>query len=389
MLFHPTQLDPEYHSFQKRQFFLWIALVVVVLLMVGGVFFIAYQFMRDGWGSNSAPSAVMMPAVDELSLIARGETSPEGDYFLIGETSFTDKRFRIFKVYYAPFSKEEIFAIPWSKSAAAPVVKEYGENLAVFLDSGRSILLTREGKMVPLANSFFVPHDPHFIISPDGKKMVYFKQFSSLGTMSLTIRDLETNEDIFGWPINSPASEVCDFSGWSADGEKVYCTNVKNGKATVKAFDVRRYSYAPVASFSGVRDARFYPVHALLVAADKQSIFTFDIATKEKKEALALFGESAESVFLAPDKSKIAFVAGGAMHAVGFDGSSRKEVKSAVTRIFSLLPDSTRALVEASEDGGPHYGIIGIDDKSHAELGGIAQDIMHIQFIGWFSGGTK
>lgn len=385
MPFQPAQSDPEYYSFQKRQSFLWVALLAVVALIAGAVFLVAYQFMRGGGGNGSTPSVVVMPAVNILSSIAQEGAAVRGDYFLIGEVSSTDKRFRIFKTYYAPFSKEEIFAIPWRDSAAAPAVVEYGENLAVFFDAGRSILLTREGKTAPLSNSFFMPSDSHFTISPDGKKMVYFKQFSSLGTMSLTIRDLEKNEDVFGWPINSSASGACDFNGWSADGEKAYCTSVKNGKAVVKAFDVRRYSYAAVASFSGVRAVRFYPAYALLVAADKQSIFTFDITTKEKKEVLALEGESVESVFLAPDKSTIVFVAGGAVHAVGFDGFGRKEVKSAVARVFSLLPDGARALVEASEDGGPHYGIIGINDKSHTELGGITKDIVHTQFIGWFS----
>ena len=384
MPFESAQSDPEYHSFQKRQSFLWIVLLGVVVLIAGVVFFVTYQFMRDG-GSGTMPSAVVVPAMNAVSSSTQKDVVSRGDYFLVSEASSTDKRLRIFKVYYAPFSKEEIFAIPWRGGAVAPAVAEYGENFAVFLDAGRSVLLTREGKSVPNSNSFFVPEDPHFSMSPDGKKMVYFKQFSSLGTKSLTIRDLEKNEDVFGWPLNSPASETCDFSGWSADGEKTYCTSVKNSKAVVKAFDVRRNSYAVSASFSGVRDARFYPAHALLVAVDKQSIFTFDSITKEKKDVLALAGETVKSVFLAPDKSKIAFTAGGAMHAVGLDGSGRKEVTSAVTRIFSLLPDGARALIEASDDGGPHYGIIGIDDKSHAELGGITPDITHIQFIGWFS----
>ena len=385
MPFQTVQSDPEYHSFQKRQSFLWIALLGVVVLIAGVVFFVTYQFMRDDGANNNLAPAVVVPAMNAVSAVAQGEFVSRGDYFLISEASSTDKRLRIFKVYYAPFSKEEIFAIPWRGGAVTPAVAEYGENFAVFLDAGRSVLLTREGKSVPNSNSFFVPEDPHFSISPDGKKMVYFKQFSSLGTKSLTIRDLEKNEDVFGWPLNSPASETCDFSGWSADGEKTYCTSVKNRKAVVKAFDVRRNSYAVVASFSGIRDARFYPAHALLVAADTQSIFIFDSATKEKKDVLALAGETVESVFLAPDKSKIAFTAGGAMHAIGLDGSGRKEVTSAVTRIFSLLPDGARALIEASDDGGPHYGIIGIDDKSHVELGGITPDITHIQFIGWFS----
>ncbi len=389
MPFQSVQSDPEYHSFQRRQSFLWVALLAVVLLIAGVMFFVAYQFMRGGDGRGAGmSSAAVMPAVNALSSIVRGEVVSQGDYFLIGEVSSTDKRFRIFKFYYAPFLKEEIFAIPWRESAAIPIVAEYGENLAVFLDFGRSMLLTPEGKTVPLSNSFFVPEDSHFSISPDGKKMVYFKQFSSLGTKSLTIRDLEKGEDVFAWPIHSPASESCDFNGWSADGEKAYCMSVKNGKAVVRAFDVRRYSYAAVASFSGVRDARFYPAHALLVAVDKQSIFTFDSATKQKKEVLALAGEPVESVFLTSDKSKIVFAAGDAVYAVGLDGSGRKEIDHA-TRILSLLPDGTRALAEASEDGGSHYAVIGIYEKSHAELGGITKDIVHTQFIGWFSGGMK
>lgn len=384
MPFEPAQSDHEYHTFQKRQSFLWVALFGVIVIIAGVVLIVAYQFMSEGAGSNNLIPLVA-PTMNAVSSGAQKEDVSSGDYFLVSETSLTDKRLRIFKVYYEPFSKEEIFAIPWRDTAIVPVVAEYGENFAIFLEAGRSVLVTREGRNVPLSNSFFVPEDPHFSISPDGKKMVYFKQFSSLGTKSLTIRDLEKNEDVFGWPINSPASEVCDFNGWSAEGEKVYCTSIKNSKAVVKAIDVRRYSYAVVASLSSVRDARFYPAHELLVGADKESIFTLHTATKKKEEVLALSGELVKSVFLAPDKSKIAFVADEIMYAIGLDGSGRKEVKGAITRIFSLSPDSTRALVEESEDIGPHYGIIGLDDRSHGELGGITPDIAHIQFIGWFS----
>jgi len=384
MPFQPAQSDPEYHSFQKRQSFLWIVLLGIVVLIASMVFFVAYQFMQGGGNDTSdVSSSVIMPVARVVSSLIGEKAETKGDYFLVSEASSRDKRFRIFKVYYSLFSKEEIFSAPWRDKAATPVVTEYGENLAVFFDQGYTILLTREGKTVPLSNSFFVPQDPHFAISPDGKKMVYFKQFSSLGTMSLTVRDLEKNEDVFGWPIGSPASEVCDFTGWSPDGTKVYCTRVKNGKAVVGAVDVVHNAYAVIASVSA-RVARFYPAQALLVAADKQSIFMFDSTTKEKKEVLALAGKTVESIFLAPDRSKIVFAAGGVMHAVGLDGAGKKEIDHA-TRILSLLPDGAHALVEVSEDGGAHYAIIGIDEKSHRELSGITTDIAYIQFIGWFS----
>lgn len=391
MSFQPVQSDPEYHtSLQRRQSFLWLVLLTVVLFIAGVVFFIAYQFISsENGGSGSVVSpAPVMPAGTAVSSTVRGGVVSRGDHFLMSEVSLTDKRFRIFKIYHEPFLKEEIFALPWRDTAKAPVVAKYQENLAVFLDSGQSILLTPEGRTVSLSNSLFVPEDPHFSISPDGKKMVYFKQLSSLGTKSLTVRDLEKNEDVFGWPINSPASEVCDFNGWSADGEKTYCTSIKNGRVMVRAFDVRRYSHATVASFSGVRDARFYPEHGLLVVADKQSIFTFNSITKEKREVLALADEPAESVFLTPDKEKIVFSADDEVFVVGLDGGGKKEIDHA-NRILSLLPDGTRALVKVIEDDGAHYAIIGIDEHSHRELSGITKDTVHAQFIGWFSGGTK
>lgn len=386
MSFQPAQSDPEYHiSLQRRQSFLWVVLLAVVLVIAGIVFFIAYQFISsENGGSGSVVSPATTPAGTAVSSTVRGEVFSQGDHFLMSEVSLTDKRFRIFKIYHEPFSKEEIFALPWRDTARAPVVVRYKEDLAVFLDSGQSILLTPTGKTVPLSNSLFVPEDSHFSISPDGKKMVYFKQFSSLGTKSLTVRDLEKNEDVFGWPINSPASEACDFNGWSADGEKTYCTSIKNGRVVVRVFDVRRYSYATVASFSGVRDARFYPEHGLLVAADKQGIFTFDSITKEKREVLALANEPAQSVFLTPDKAKIVFFADDDVFVMGLDGSDKKEIDYA-SRILSLLPDGTRALVEVLEDGGAHYAIIGIDEHSHRELSGITKDTVHAQFIGWFS----
>ncbi|MCR4322549.1 MAG: hypothetical protein NUV61_00475 [Candidatus Azambacteria bacterium] len=385
MPFQPVQSDHEYHSsLKRRQSFLWIALLVVVLFIAGVVFLGAYQFIGSDSSSGGGPSTVVAPAVKAVSSVARGEATPRGEYFLIGEVSSTDKRLKIFKVYYAPFSKEEVFSIPWRKSEATPTIVEYGENFAVFLDSGQSILITRDGGSVPLANSFFVPQDPRFTISPDGKKMLYFKQFSSLGTRILTIRDLEKNEDVFAWPISSPASEACDFNGWSVDGAKAYCTSIKNGKALVRAIDVQRYSYATVASFSGVRAGQFYPLHELFVAADATSIFTFNITTKERTDILALPGEKVSSVLLTADKSKVVFASDGDVYAVQLDGSNRKSIEHA-TRIVSLVPDTHSVLVEVSEEGESHYAIIDIDKESHRELNGITKDITHTQLIGWFS----
>lgn len=382
----PVQSDSEYHGFQRRQNLLWIALLVFVLLMVGGVFLVAYQFMRSG-GKNmgDVSSAVVIPVAHALPSLYTGGAAIRGDYFLISELSVADKRFRVFKVYYAPFSKEEIFAAPWRDNAAIPVVAEYGENLAVFFDSGYHILLTREGKTVPLSNSFFVPADPHFTIAPDGATMVYFKQFSSVGTMSLTIRDLKKNEDIFGWPINASASEACTFSGWSADGTKAYCTRIKSGTVTVGAIDVKQHSYAAIATVFGVHAAQFYPAHALLVAADVRGIFAVDTNTKKRRDVLAFSDEPITSIFLASDKSKILFTAHDVVHAVNLDGSDHQEIKQ-VKGIVSPGPDGRSALFEAAEEGGEwHYFIMDIDGSNRRGLYGATRDIAHTQFIGWFS----
>lgn len=385
MPFQPAQSDPEYHSFQKRQSFLWVVLLAVVLLIAGIVFFIAYQFMRGGGkGISDVSSSVVTPVARALPSLLGGETETAGDYFLVSEASLRDKRFRIFKVYYTSFSKEEIFAAPWRDKAATPVVTEYGENIAVFFDPGYSVLLTRDGKTAPSSNSFFVPQGPHFTISPDGKKMVYFKQLSSVGTMSLMIRDLEKDEDVFAWPISSPASEMCDFGGWSADGTKAYCTRVKNGKAVVGAVDIKQYTYATVASVSA-RVARFYPAHALLVAADKSSIFTFDTNTKERKEVLALSTETVENVFLTSDASQIVFTANSKAYAVNRDGSNRQEIKN-TNRVISLGSNEAYNIFEVMEaDGGSYYIVMDIAGSKRKELYGMTKDIAYTQFIGWFS----
>ena len=140
-------------AFKNGNLFLWIALLGVVVLIAGIVLLVTYQFMRDG-GSGAMPSAVVVPAMNAVSSSTQKDVVSRGDYFLVSEASSTDKRLRIFKVYYAPFSKEEIFAIPWRGGTATPVITEYGENFAVFLDAGRSVLLTREGKGVLNSNSF-------------------------------------------------------------------------------------------------------------------------------------------------------------------------------------------------------------------------------------------
>ena len=105
MPFQTVQSDPEYHSFQKRQSFLWIALLGVVVLIAGIVLLVAYQFMRDG-GSGAMPSAVVVPAMNAVSSSTQKDVVSRGDYFLVSEASSTDKRLRILKFTTRHFQKK-------------------------------------------------------------------------------------------------------------------------------------------------------------------------------------------------------------------------------------------------------------------------------------------
>ncbi|MBI1755431.1 hypothetical protein HYR65_04100, partial [Candidatus Azambacteria bacterium] len=239
MLPQEVRTEEAYHSLRRRQIFIWVFLVLLTVSIVGGIFSVAYQVIKSGGNQNRsiANTPVIRPVVGG-SDVSENKKEESKDYFIFGELASSDKKYRLYKIRTQPFSKEEIFSFPWSDPKTLPEVTVQGGLIGVFFEPGKGLLLHPDGKVVGTSELAFQPPYAYFSISPDGTRMIYFKYFSSIGTTSLTVRDVKTNEDVFGWPIGSEASRPCEFIGWSQDGRKAYCVAMVKSRADVKSFDV-------------------------------------------------------------------------------------------------------------------------------------------------------
>lgn len=381
----PGEQNREYHELKRRQGFLWVFLALVVLMMGGILALVVYGVMSGGSGTMRTPAPVVAPSPKKSVSPAAG-VKGHGDYFLTGELFASEKKYRIFKVYYPAFSKEEFFAVPWRNTAITPAVAQYGDYLAVFSEPGSGIFINKDGKVASVNDLSFSPPYVYFAVSPDGKTMVYFRYLSSVGTTSLTVRSMEKNEDAFGWPVGSSASEPCDFRGWSADGAKAYCVGMKQGVAAVKAIDVHRYVVSTVASVVGARSAEYYPDLTALVVAEKAGIVLVNTATGEKKVISdSSEAKTAENAVLSPDGKAIAFTANGTVYAASTATGEQKKISEGM--LVGITPDSRFLLLKGQGDGktpDEHYSMITLAGEKRWNLYSVMSNATISQFLGWF-----
>lgn len=268
MLLQRAHAKEAYQSAARRQVFIFLFSMLFGLLVVGGVFFVAYQVIRSGGvrgGENSVSAPLMTPLAQYGSIAEEKQESAE-DIFIFGELSSLDNTYRVYKVRVFPFSKEEIFSFPWSDAAVLPEITAHASYLAVFFAPENGIMVDADGKPVPERALAFRPPSAHFTISPDGARMLYFKYFSSLGTAGLFVRDMKKNEDVFAWPVGSPPSRVCEFTGWSPDNTKAYCALTAQLSAETRVYDVKNFSWKTIPAalqgpddvFSGARPLAFF-----------------------------------------------------------------------------------------------------------------------------------
>lgn len=388
MFFSEEQHPPEYHELKKRQSFVWVFLVLVVLMIGGILAFVAYGFMSGGSGMVTTQTPVTVtPAPAKNGITSVATKKSVGTYFLTGELFASEKKFRIYKVYYPTFSKEEFFSIPWRNTAVSPAVAQYGEYIGVFSDPGAGIFIDKNGRVSSVNDGSFFPPYTHFSVSSDGKKMVYFRYLSSVGTTSLTVRDLEKNEDLYGWAVGSSASEPCEFRGWSTDGVKAYCVSVRRGTATLKTIDTNRYVIATVASVSGARSAEYYPERTTLVVAGRDGIVLYDISKGTKR----IISDSPEAkaamhAILAGDGKTIVFTANNIVHVVDVETKDQRPVHEGV--LVSISPDSQRILFREEIDevmAGDRYSMMLLDGGDYRNLHTVMNTVTLSQFLGWFS----
>ncbi len=392
MPFVPEQShDAMYDKFKKRQVFVWSFLIFMTVIAVIFLLYISYQIMKSR--NDGGSSASITPLVTPLTRVPSSLEKPRDNNFLLyAQFAPEDARYKLYKVYYAAYAREEIFSFPWSDASSNPSFAPYGGAIAVFPDINKGFLISREGKTI--STNEFMPPDRYFSVSPDNKRMFYFKYLSSIGTTALTLRDMEKSRDVFSWPVSSPASQICDFAGWSADSTKAYCVSRKGDVAVVKAFDAQSRSFSVVLSQRGVADASYYPEKNMLLVASPDAVFIVDAVTKERRVLAAMEpGSAAENARLAPDGSRVLFTVargdgasrGTEVYSVALDGSDKQAVtRGNNARLVSVAHNSKSIILESvdvSDKRIAHYIVAGIDGSAPVEVYSGDSDT---QFIGWF-----
>ena len=384
-----------YEKLQKRQIVVWSFLIFMMLASVSALLYISYQVMqgKDKGGSLSASDA---PVITPMSKTVKGSVLSRDDrYFLYGQFSPQESKYRLYKIYYGTFAKEEIFSFLWHDSSSQPSFAFYGNDIAVFPDVNKGFLISKEGKMV-ISPKDFIPPDAHFSISPDRKKMFYFTYLSSVGTTSLTLRDLEKGKDIFKWPVSSSASQICDFAGWSGDGTKAYCLAKSNGVATLKSFDAVSHAVNTVTSKRGIIDAAYHLQSQILLTVSRNTVSLYNQAGNAWKDVVSAPQDSSfENAFLIPDGSGVLYtqhrtnniVSDKKIYFVALDGSGQREIQtSGSAQLVAVSPDSQMALFESFDKTTKfveHYSVARIDGASGADLYLTGAPISGTQFIGW------
>jgi len=381
------QHPPEYHELKKRQGFIWVFLALVILMIGGILAFVAYGFISGGGSVTGPASVVVTPAPIKNGTTSIVQKKSSGTYFLTGELFPGEKKFRIYKVYYPSFSKEEFFAVPWRNTTITPAVAQYGDYIAVFSDPGTGIFIGKDGKVASVNDASFFPPYTYFSVSPNGKKMAYFRYLSSVGTTSLTVRDLEKNEDAYGWAVGSSASEPCEFRGWSSDGVKAYCISVRRGAATLKTIDVNRYVVATLASVSGARSAEYYADLDMFVVAGSGGISLHEVSAGTKRIiADSPEAKAATNAMLTGNGKTVVFTANNMVYTADVETGDQRSVHEGV--LVGITPDSRKILFkEKTVDmmAGDRYSMVLFDGGDYRNLHIVMSNVSLSQFLGWFS----
>ena len=382
---------PYYQNFQRKQIVIWSVLLVIVLGVSGSLFYFSYYLF--GGGENRAgvinqPTA-KTPIVKCANCLSGGlaQAAQMGkEYIVYGKFFSEEKRYKIFKAYHDFFSQEEIFSFPWQDGDSLSLANYSGNKITVFTDFNNGFLIDHNGKVGGLAE--FVPSYSDFTISPNGKKMFYFKHLSSFGTVALTLRDLEKGADVRVWPVSSAASEACDFVGWSEDSIIAYCAAKKNNGVELKAFNSGNHSHKTIALFDKAADVKYYPEQSLLVVAAENAIISFNTKTARKDTLFTLPKTKIRNAFLLPDISKIIFTAFGSdgayqgIYSSGVDGSDiSKFAQQDGASLVSVSPDFKKALYKSQTD----YFIVNTNGSGDTEFGINGDGAFDAQIVGWYS----
>lgn len=385
----PIQEQSELSSqFKRKQIVIWGFLFLFIAVTTGFIFYFAYRVMKDE-GSRPAievgQSAIKTPISNQSA--ASSEKKHNGDHFLYGEFSPQDKKYKIFDVHYKEPVKEEIYSLLWSDPNKLPALAIHNEHIAIFPTINNAFFINRNGSLAMVDE--FIPPSRYFSISPDDKKMFYFKFMSSLGNPMLILRDLEKDKDVYTWPLNSPASEICDFAGWSADGAKAYCLGKKGNAVTLKMLDTQKRSSTTITTVRDATDAEYYPEHSILLSAIKNKVFVYNQSVGEEKQIISAPENTIiKNVFLTPDGRRVLYTADNGIYSANTDGSDQKELLSGENAfLVSLSPNSRDMLFKTSDADNSrieHYFTGDLDGKNILELFTATASAAGIQFIGWY-----
>lgn len=381
-------------QFKRKQIAIAVFLLLFVFTITGFLLYFAYDLMKGG---NSRENLMMGNSSIKTSILnsspVLAQKQPiDGSYFIYGEFSEQDKKYRLYKTRYEESTKENIFSLSWNDAVSLPSFAVYGNRIAVFPSINNGFFIDHNGH--PANADEFMPPSRYFTVSPDGGKMFYFKYLSSLGNTVLVLRDLRKNQDIHSWPLNSPASKICEFTGWSPDGISAYCSREDGSSAKLTAFNSKNYSYSTVASVDGTTSAKHYPKYSVFIGAVKNNIVVYNTNAKEVKNIVSMSENTMiKNVFLAGAEPKIFYTAaadyGDKIYSANIDGSDQKELASGKNySLISISANAPKMLFESVDEkdrAARHYFIGDSDGKNISELYTVGAEVSGSQFIGWFA----
>lgn len=379
--------------FEKRQIVIWAFLLFLMLASVSFLIYISYQVMRkDSHGSSlsTGDAPILAPISKSITDLIN---NTDNHYFLFSAYSPKTNKYTLNKMFYNTFAREEVFSLFWQDSSLQPAFAFYRDRIAVFPDINKGYFISQNGKIV-VSSTDFIPPDNHFSISPDNKYMFYFAYLSSIGTTSLTLRDIEKGKDIFRWPVSSSASQVCDFVGWSNDNTSVYCLLKNKTSVTLKSFDAISHTVKTIASKNNIVDATYQSKNLLAVTSTSVSLYNF-----ENNEWKNIISAGTDAVFknalLIPDGSGIIYTqhtnnktsSEQKVYFVKMDGTEQREIVIGENgNVIAISPDSQLLLFESanvSSEKTRYYFISQINNASNEAVHLNEIPVSGSQFVSW------
>ncbi len=390
-----TPENENYKNFQKRQIVVWVVLLFIVLVTVLFLFYISYQVVSEenqGSSLSTGSTSIVTPISKTTS---ESPVITDTRYILYGQYFPQDSKYYLNKIFYNTFNKQELFSFVWRDNSSQPSFAFLENAIAVFPDVNKGFLVSSEGKLV-INPTDFIPPDSHFSISPDKKRMFYFTYLSSIGTTSLTLRDMEKEKDIVRWPVSSSASQLCDFVGWSSDNTKAFCLVKNNGTVTLKSFNTISHAVTTITSKKNIIDASYNLQQKNILSISRNVISLYNLQKNEWQDIVSVpLDSSFEKALLVPDGSGLVYVqhknnaisTEKKTYFITLNGTGQREIQAnGSEKLVAISSDSQMMLFESPDKASKslqHYSIIYLNSDLGENSYLVDIPISGTQFISW------